>query len=76
VLSAIGFTEAHNIQPMAAPALAVMTRSEQMFHILFVSHARLITRRGQANEIKTQPARERPIVGSRGEIQTLFTQLL
>ena len=72
-LVAVGLGEAHDVEPMAAPALAVLRQAEQMLDEPWpgvgrsVVHERLhltIGRR-QADEVKVRAANERGLVGDR-----------
>jgi hypothetical protein len=75
--------EAHHIQPMPRPALAITRRREQLLHESGIGIPRLILherlhflRRGrQADQIKVKPANERAPICFRRKLQLVLGQL-
>ena len=88
-LIAVGLGEAHNVEPMAAPAFAVLRHAEQMLDeswpgvVGAVVHEclYLVISRRQTDEVEVCPADERGLVGDgvRGDslcVELLLNQLI
>ena len=72
-LVAVGLGEAHDVEPMAAPAFAVLRQAEQMLdepwpgvgRVVVHERLHLAIGRRQADEVKVRAANERGLVGDR-----------
>ena len=76
MFAAVGFAEADDVEPVAAPAFAVVGGVEVLLGSLVVRKFIVIGGGGQAGEIEAEAANEDARVGAGGEFEILGAELL
>ena len=81
VFEAVGFSEAHDVEPVLSPALAVMRAGQQRSTSfgyasgdLSATNSATSRRRRKSDQIEVKPPDQRTTVGRRGRAEPLFFQ--